>query len=142
MARAEAEAEALAQAAERLIGVPFRLHGRDPAHGVDCIGLVYASLAAIGKRPVAPAGYRLRNISIAHWLGHAARNGLEPVSGPLERGDVLLVQPSPIQHHLLIAAGAHSAVHAHASLRKVVREPLGHNMVITAQWRLAPSLQG
>ncbi len=30
----------LAAAALNLIGTPFRLHGRDPATGLDCVGLV------------------------------------------------------------------------------------------------------
>ena len=39
---------ALAIAAGELVGSPFRLQGRDPAHGLDCIGLVLVSLARIG----------------------------------------------------------------------------------------------
>lgn len=139
---ARADAEAFAQAAERLLGVPFRLHGRNPADGVDCIGLVYASLRSIGRRPVAPHGYRLRNVSITHWLGHASLSGLALAARPIMRGDVLLVQPSPVQHHLLIAADAQSVIHAHASLQKVVRQPLAPDTNITAHWRLVPQVQG
>ena len=31
-------AQALAEAAAALVGSRFRLHGRDPATGLDCIG--------------------------------------------------------------------------------------------------------
>lgn len=136
------EAEAFAAAAEALIGTPFRLHGRNPASGLDCIGLVHASLKAIGGTPFAPRGYQLRNISITHWLGHAERSGLAKTNGPIKRGDVMLVQPSPLQHHLLIAATPSSVVHAHAGLRKVVWQPLTDDIVIRAQWRLVCSIQG
>jgi cell wall-associated NlpC family hydrolase len=135
---AETEPEAFARAAERLIGTPFRLHGRDPASGLDCIGLVAASLAAMGRTPMPPQGYSLRNLSIQRWLGHAMRSGLEPADGPVQRGDVLLVQPSAVQHHLLIASDPAHVVHAHAGLRRVVRQPLAHCAIISAHWRLAP----
>ena len=37
--------DALAQAAQKLIGSPFRLHGRNRETGLDCIGVVGAALA-------------------------------------------------------------------------------------------------
>jgi hypothetical protein len=136
----ETEAEAFARAAESMIGARFRLHGRDPATGLDCVGLVFASLAAIGRKPSAPHGYGLRNLSVAHWLRHAGMSGLERVvEGPIMRGDVLMVQPSQVQHHLLIARDRVYVVHAHAALRKVVCEPLAQNILASARWRLVPS---
>ena len=51
---------ALAQAAGELVGTPFRLQGRDCAHGLDCIGLVLVSLARIGVELRLPADYRPR----------------------------------------------------------------------------------
>ena len=42
---------ALALAAESYVGASFRLHGRDPITGFDCLGLVLVALAEIG-RPV------------------------------------------------------------------------------------------
>lgn len=139
---AKADAEAFASAAEALIGTPFRLHGRNPASGLDCIGLVYASLVAAGAKPLAPRGYQLRNTSIAQWLNHAELSGFAKAGGPITRGDVILIQPSPFQHHLLIAANDSCAVHAHAGLRKVALEPLPDDMVICAHWRLARTTQG
>lgn len=139
---AEPNGAALARAAEKLIGVHFRPHGRDPTSGLDCVGLVHASLAAIGRRPVAPIGYALRNWSIERWLGCAAASGFAPVQGPIERGDVLLMQISSVQHHLMIAASANSVIHAHAGLRRVVSQPLAGEADLVAHWRLATSLQG
>ncbi len=135
---ARTDAEAFASAAEGMIGARFRLHGRDPEGGLDCVGLVHASLAAIGRHPVAPQGYALRNWSITHWLEHAAVSGFVPVAAPIMRGDLLLVMPSPVQHHLLIAAGTHSVIHAHAGLRRVVRQPRDGAAQMARHWRLAP----
>ena len=39
---------ALARAAAGCLGVRFRLHGRDPATGLDCLGLLGAALVATG----------------------------------------------------------------------------------------------
>ncbi len=125
-----------------MIGAPFRLHGRCPANGLDCVGLVFVSLAAIGRRPLAPNGYSLRNRSITGWLNYVALNGLAPVTGTIIAGDVLLVQLSSVQYHLLIAAGHGSAIHAHAGLGRVVRQPLTDCDPVRAHWRIVAPDQG
>ncbi|WP_375245428.1 hypothetical protein, partial [Qipengyuania pacifica] len=97
--------DALAQAAQNLIGSPFRLHGRNRETGLDCIGVVGAALADCGRPVRWPEGYRLRNSGIARWMQFAGMNGLQSCTGEVRRGDVLLTRPGPAQHHLLIALG-------------------------------------
>jgi cell wall-associated NlpC family hydrolase len=128
---------ALAAAAERLIGTPFRLHGRDPRRGLDCVGLVAASLAEIGRPAFAPVGYRLRQVAIERFLGAAARSGLVGTAGPAEPGDVLLLRLGPVQHHLVIAATAGGFVHAHAGLGRIVLTPPPLEWLAEHHWRLA-----
>jgi cell wall-associated NlpC family hydrolase len=138
-----APGDAVAAAAEALVGSPFRLHGRDPASGVDCVGLVACALAAAGARPVAPAGYGLRNLGIGQWLPFAARSGLVTATGEaLRRGDVVLITLAHYQHHLVITADPHSVIHAHAGLRRVVRQPMDPDWHISATWRAAPCEEG
>ena len=127
---------ALAEAAERLIGTRFRLHGRDPATGLDCVGLLVAALAAIGRDPPVPRGYGLRNSDIAPVLAFAAPMGLVPAEGPQLPGDVLLVCAGPLQEHLLIAAAAPRFIHAHAGLRRVVATPGPLAWPLLRHWRL------
>lgn len=134
----EAVGEALADAAAALIGTRFRLHGRDPATGLDCVGLVHASLAAIGGAPVAPAAYTLRNLSVAPLIAFASRSGLVAATGPTRRGDVILLDLGWCQHHLGIADGPQAMIHAHAGLRRVVRQPLTGSAPIVRSWRLVP----
>jgi cell wall-associated NlpC family hydrolase len=133
---------ALAQAAANLIGCQFRLHGRDPVTGLDCVGLVVAALAAIGVRPSAPTGYGLRNLAVEHWLHHAAGSGLTPAPGPERRGDVLLIALGACQHHMAIAADNGFVIHAHAGLRRVVRQPHDPAWQLCAKWRAALSSEG
>jgi cell wall-associated NlpC family hydrolase len=128
---------ALAAAAERLVGLRFRLHGRDAACGLDCVGLVAASLAEIGRPVFAPVGYRLRQVAIEGFLGAAARSGLAKATGPVEPGDVLLVRPGPAQHHLVIAATTGGFVHAHAGLGRIVLTPAPLEWPVEHHWRLA-----
>ena len=129
---------ALAAAATSLEGTRFRLHGRDPATGLDCIGLVGASLALCGKQVRFPQGYRLRNRSIDAWLGFAEANALYPATGAVKRGDILLTRPGPAQHHLLVALGQDRFVHAHAGLRRVVAQHFAPSPSPLAHWRLSP----
>ena len=127
---------ALAAAAESLVGVPFRLRGRDPARGLDCVGLVAASLAEVGRPVLAPIGYRLRQGAIDGFLDAASRSGLAETTGPVEPGDVLLVRPGPAQHHLVVAA-AGGFVHAHAGLGRIVLTPPPLEWPVEHHWRLA-----
>lgn len=132
----------LASEAAKLIGCPFRLHGRDPESGLDCVGLVFAALAASGSKPVAPRGYRMRNLSVDGWLQFAARSGLTPSPGPVRTGEVLLVALGHCQHHLMIMIGAAEVIHAHAGLRQVVRQPLEPTWRVCAKWRALPPTEG
>lgn len=132
----------LARAAQALIGCPFRLHGRDPLTGLDCVGLVAAAMAASGLRPVAPTGYALRNLAIEHWLPLARLSGLAPAKGLHRSGDILLLRLGQCQHHLAIAAEEGIVIHAHAGLQQVVRQPLERTWLICAQWRVAPRTEG
>ena len=121
----------VALAAQTLVGTRFRLHGRDPATGLDCVGMVAAALGA-----TAPIGYRLRNRDIAAALAFAPAAGLAEVSGPIEPGDVLLVRSGPAQHHLLVAGPNGGFIHAHAGLRRVVATPAPLVWPVERHWRL------
>ena len=128
----------LAHAAEQLVGVPFRLHGRDPATGLDCIGLFAAAMALAGRAVEVPTGYTLRLRELARWLPDPASCGFALAAGPLQPGDAVLLRPGPGQVHLTIAGSAGGWIHAHAGLRRVVHDaqmPAGR--VITC-WRLLP----
>ena len=128
--------QALAMAAQLFVGTPFRLHGRDPATGLDCVGLVSASLSAINRPMALPTGYSLRSRDILPllsqvWTGEA----IEP-SGPCQPGDVVLVRSGPCQFHLLIMAGLIGFTHAHAGLRRVVSCDGPMEWPIVRRWRL------
>lgn len=123
----------IGQAALGLVGVPFRLHGRDVASGLDCVGVVAEALRKVGRRPVTPEGYSLRGTNISRFLKCAERSGLMQVD---VEGDVLLCKVNPVQPHLLVKAHG-GFVHAHASLRRVTFMPGPPPWPIAMQWRLA-----
>lgn len=125
----------LAKAALGLVGAPFRLHGRDPATGLDCVGLVGAALAACGRTVIAPAGYSMRSLDVAPLLRFAAANGLEASDSD---GDVLLAAVHSLQPHLLIAVPG-GYVHAHAGLGRVTFLPGQLPWAMLRQWRLLDS---
>ena len=134
--------ESFAAAAEALCGAPFRLHGRDPATGLDCVGLVAAALECCGRLVAVPEGYALRALSVAPLLGFAPRNGFAALDprAPAKPGDLLRLRPSAIQAHLAIVLDRDRFVHAHAGLGKVViASSIGPGALpgeIIARWRL------
>ncbi|MGV3511228.1 MAG: peptidoglycan endopeptidase [Novosphingobium sp.] len=124
---------ALAEAALGLVGTPFRLHGRDPAAGLDCVGLVAEALRLAGGTPVPPEGYALRSVSVAQFLRCAAASGLSVCE---DEGDVVLCRVGPVQSHLAVRVPG-GFVHAHASLGRVTFLPAPLPWPVCLQWRLA-----
>lgn len=128
---------ALAQAAKDFVGCTFRANGRDPGHGLDCVGLLEASLHSIGRSCVLPSGYRLRTAKWAGLEDWAARLGFRNAVGPCKPGDVLLFQPSALQLHFAIVDEAGAAlIEAHAGLRRVVVTPAPYPHPEIGRWRL------
>lgn len=130
--------DALADAAQSFVGVKFQLHGRDPATGLDCVGLCLAALARTGRVITIPACYGLRNRDVAHLLHHAGQAGLAISDGPIQPGDIVLIQPDMLHYHLLVAVSGDRFVHAHAGLRRVVALPGPLAAPIIRHWRLNP----
>lgn len=127
----------LAKAAEALAGTAFRLHGRDPRTGLDCIGLIDRALAEIGCPALFPNGYALRTGQWPDLDEIAEERGFEVVDGPILPGDVMLLKPSASQMHFVIAGTRERTwVEAHAGLRRVVIAPISEQFPIIRRWRL------
>lgn len=129
----------MAGAARQLVGVPFRLHGRDPETGLDCLGLVGAAMASAGFAPVLPTGYGLRNREIAQYIAFAHRNRLESTGTQPRQGDIVHYALAGAQHHLGIWLGENRIVHAHAGLGRVVEGVVDPSWRIANTWRVPAS---
>ncbi len=128
---------ALAKAAEGMAGTPFRLHGRDPRTGLDCIGLIDCALAEIGCKALFPNGYALRTGQWPDLDEIADRRGFVPTSGPVLPGDVLLLKPCASQLHFTIAGLLGGTwIEAHAGLRRVVVTATSDRFPVIRRWRL------
>lgn len=135
-------AQIVASEALRLCGTRYRLHGRNAAHGIDCIGLCWLSLSAAGVCCDVPNGYALRGGNLRKVEQFMTDIGLARIVSsdeqPLRQwkdGDIILTRPAPMQLHLLVGV-AHGLVHAHAGLRKVVFSRAGRIGEILAIFRL------
>jgi hypothetical protein len=125
----------LAAAAEALVGTRFRLHGRDPATGLDCVGVL---AAALGGNATLPNHYALRSRCLPDLGAVVAGCGFAAFQGEVAPGDVLMVRIGPCQFHLLIAVTRTRFVHAHAGLRRVICGAAQLDWAIERQWRLTP----
>jgi len=127
--------ERVAAAAREAVGTPFRLQGRDPSAGLDCVGVVALALRAGGHEGPIPSGYDLRCGDAARyrscWAGMSGADGRRT-------GDVLLCLAGPRQLHLAIRTAA-GFVHADAGLRRVVERPGELPWPLVMAWRLGES---
>jgi hypothetical protein len=105
--------------ARALLGVPFRLHGRAPELGLDCVGLV---AFAYGLNENVPTGYSLRGRDLAHWERIIRAQGFARRRAGWRRSDLLVVCPGPAQIHLGVWTGD-SLIHADAGLGRIVETP-------------------
>lgn len=137
---------AVVAAARRAIGVRFRLHGRDPAYGLDCVGLAALAIRAGGGLTIIPTGYALRSgdsdaaAAMIEAAGLIRADHCQPSTqaGP-QPGDLLLCRAGPGQLHLVIDSGAPGGgfIHADAQLRRVVERPGPPPWPVIGRWRLA-----
>lgn len=128
---------ALARAAETCVDARFRLHGRDPETGLDCLGVLAFALAEIGCAAAIPDAYRLRSRLPADMDGKALACGFVPAEGPVLAGDVLLVRPASCQLHFIVAASRGRYIHAHAGLGRVIASETLPPWPVAGRWRLA-----
>ncbi|MEY2943364.1 MAG: hypothetical protein RLY97_1378 [Pseudomonadota bacterium] len=128
--------QSLAGAAEALIGCRFRLYGRDPASGLDCVGVLAAALKSVGGVADFPCDYALRMRDVVGFVAQAEGLGFAAVVGEIARDDAVMVQVGPHQFHLAIAAGAGEFIHAHAGLRRVVKAALLPEWEMVGHWRM------
>lgn len=131
------QGDRLAAAALGLVGVPFRMHGRDPRTGLDCVGVAVAALAGIGRQVSPPLDFRLRGGCVHRFDRWASQCGLEavPLQALAASGDLLLCATGPQQFHVMIDAGP-VLVHAHAALRRVVAHPGPSPWPVVRRWQL------
>lgn len=132
----KAERAAFAEAAKSCVGCQFKLHGRDPAMGIDCVGLVLWACKAIHRHPPPVERYALRNTRIDQWLPLFDLAGFAKAKGTPITGDVAMLRPSPGQFHFGITTSPERFVHAHAGLRRVVISPMPQPSDPVGLWRL------
>ena len=121
-------------AARGAVGAKYRLHGRDPLFGLDCVGLAGLALRAAGCDDEIPAGYALRGGTADDMLALIDRGALVRTDDPLP-GDLLLFAVGPAQFHIAIQ-GQDGIYHADAMLRRVVERPGAPPWRLVAAWTI------
>lgn len=106
--------------ARALVGIRFRPQGRDPAVGLDCVGVILCTFA-IPSREVR-SDYRLSGHGRSEVEQGLLRRFRRVGRWQRRPGDVLLFQVREDQVHLCIECGG-SFVHADARLKRIVETP-------------------
>lgn len=122
----------MARSALALVGARYRLHGREAASGLDCIGVIAAALRGAGWVGTVPSGYPLRG-GVADEIVARFDAVLSRCDGRAA-GDVLLFAVGPGQWHGAVRTWA-GLVHADAGLRRVVERPGAAAWPLLAAWR-------
>ena len=118
-----------------LVGTRFRPQGREPRHGLDCVGTAAFACGIPSER--VPRDYALRGQKLAQIEHQLCDLGCRPVVGHvLELGDVVVCRAGPAQFHLVIIT-PFGFVHADAGLRRVVQRPYPIPWTLAGAWRLA-----
>jgi murein DD-endopeptidase / murein LD-carboxypeptidase len=112
-----------------LLGVPFRLHGRDVFTGLDCVGV---AALCFGVRDV-PRGYSVRTADGAGVSALIDAAGLRRVTRTAQAGDLVLLKSGPTQCHLVVMTEA-GFVHADAGIGRVVEVPGSPPWPVIAVW--------
>jgi lipoprotein Spr len=117
--------------ARACIGARFRAQGRDPALGLDCVGLAAVAFA----REAGAARYALRGGDAQALGGLIVASGLVPLlPGAAGPGDLVMADAGMGQLHLVVLTGT-GFVHADAGLRRVVERPGVLPWPAVAAWR-------
>lgn len=121
-------------AARGAIGTRFRVHGRDPRFGLDCVGLAGLAARAAGFQGDIPSGYALRGGDEAAIAAAFSAAGLVASDAP-SPGDLALFETGPGQFHLAVLVPG-GIVHADAMLRRVVERPGVSPWPLSGCWRV------
>jgi hypothetical protein len=123
----------IAARARALVGTRFRPQGRDPALGLDCVGVV-AAAAGVPAESIR-RNYAARGQSLAEIEHEMIRLGWRPAPpASSAAGDMIVCEAGPVQFHLLVSAGE-TFVHADAGLRRVVERPFPVPWPVLGIWR-------
>jgi len=131
--------DAMVAAARGCVGARFRLQGRDPATGLDCLGVVLIALAAGGCVVVAPRDYALSGNSLVDRLEAGLRAAGCGPAPCCQAGDVILFEPAPGQAHLGVAS-LRGVIHAHLGVGSVVESPPDPTWLWRSIWRYGEAI--
>jgi cell wall-associated NlpC family hydrolase len=124
-------------AARACVGTPFRLQGRDPALGLDCIGLVVVAARAAGL--VVPDAQDYLMTDDPQRLDDAlASSPFTPVNGDaLQAGDIVRLETAGLPLHLGIVS-PETLIHADLRFRRVVEHGFDASWRsrLVSAWRL------
>ena len=119
--------EQVVETARKYIGVSWRHQGRSSGSGIDCIGLVALVLRDLDLSQYDYTHYARRGADVK-FLEHFREAGCTPVPrGDMSPGDLLIFKQSVMSCHVAILSqkrGVLYIIHAHATRRAVVEEPL------------------
>ncbi|MCJ8191783.1 peptidoglycan endopeptidase [Sphingomicrobium aestuariivivum] len=121
--------------ARSALGTPFKLQGREPGSGLDCLGLVIHAFRLDGG--IFPQAYGWRQADACDFLAAAARDFFVIDAVFANSGDVLRFSQGLHRHHLAIAT-CNGVIHADARHRRVIERNGDPGLPLVAVHRFRP----
>lgn len=119
----EEKAERTIATARACIGVPFHHQGRNPAAGLDCIGLVIHALRAVGMNVQDRADYARRPDGVS-LIAAIEAHGATKVE-EIMAGDILVFRYGGQPQHVALATAQTKLIHSFAPAGRVVETNIG-----------------
>jgi lipoprotein Spr len=133
---AHVAAAEIVAAARECLGTRFRIQGRTPGLGLDCVGVGLHAAAAIGIKLPDVRDYTLSGDDQPLLDAVLASAGCLPLApDDSSPGDFLVFMPRPRQRHLAVRTSA-GMIHADIRRRAVLEAPLPSDWLLAGVWRL------
>lgn len=118
--------------AHELIDVPYKHQGRNPQHGLDCVGFIFQCYPTKAAKITMPPNYGMSpkpRVLLGVLNEHCDR------VEDLQIGDLIVMTPRRQPQHLALYVGDDTIIHSYSTLGGVRKHKMAGNFSIYGYYR-------